>query len=76
MKRKPSARSALAARVAALEERVSRLERGRPPPGDGRTTHEARAGREGARCAGCGLPLRRRRGRCAECGRPLDADAG
>ena len=75
MKRNPPARNALAARVAALEERVTRLETRRPPPGDGRTTHEARAGRDVARCAGCGLPLRRRRGRCAECGRPLEAAA-
>ena len=55
--------------MAALEDRVTRLERKRPPPGDGRTTSPAA---RGARCLGCGLPLRRRKGRCAECGRPLD----
>jgi hypothetical protein len=59
----------IAQRVAALEERLRRLEQGRPPPGDGRTTS---APRPGPRCAGCGLPLRRRRGRCAECGRPIE----
>jgi len=64
----------LAARVAALEERMARLERGRPPPGDGRTTRsEPPPRRAVARCPGCGLPLRRRRGRCAACGRPVDA---
>jgi len=62
----------LAARVAALEERLARLEQGRPPPGDGRTTRES-PHRLVGRCAGCGLPLVRRRGRCAACGRPLDA---
>ena len=62
----------LLARVAALEERVARLESGRAPPGDGRA---AAVKREKAvkRCPGCGLPLRRRAGRCAACGRPLDA---
>jgi hypothetical protein len=71
MARKAALRNGLAARVTALEERVTRLETGRPPPGDGRTTHPTR---DVERCAGCGLPLRRRRGRCAECGRPLDVD--
>ncbi|MGC3999045.1 MAG: hypothetical protein QM767_17025 [Anaeromyxobacter sp.] len=63
---------ALAARLAALEDRVARLESGQAPPGDGRaaaTRHE----RPVRRCPGCGLPLRRRQGRCADCGRPLDS---
>jgi hypothetical protein len=59
------------ARLAALEERVTRLETGRAAPGDGRAA-SARAARPVRRCPGCGLPLRRRAGRCAECGRPLD----
>jgi len=71
MSRSTTSMRELAARVAALEERVTRLERKRPPPGDGRTTSAAPAAR-GARCPGCGLPLRRRKGRCAECGRPAD----
>lgn len=62
----------IVARLAALEERVARLERGRPPPGDGRQGAPEGGRRAAARCAGCGLPLRRRRGRCAECGRPLE----
>jgi uncharacterized small protein (DUF1192 family) len=62
-------------RISALEERVTRLEAGRPPPGDGRTTRAASAGKSHVRrCAGCGLPLRRRRGRCAACGCPLDLE--
>ncbi len=61
----------LAARVAALEERLARLESGRAPPGDGRAA--AVPPRRGTRCPGCGLPLRRRAGRCAACGRPLDS---
>jgi hypothetical protein len=62
---------ALAARIAALEDRVARLETGRPAPGDGRRAAvKTKAVR---RCPGCGLPLRRLRGRCAGCGRPLDA---
>jgi len=69
MPRSTTSTRELAARMAALEDRVTRLERKRPPPGDGRTTSPAA---RGARCPGCGLPLRRRKGRCAECGRPLD----
>ena len=62
--------ASLAARLAALEDRVTRLEQGKPPPGDGRTA-ASRRGREVKRCRGCGLPLERRRGRCAHCGVPL-----
>jgi hypothetical protein len=67
----PAART-LAARLAALEARVARLELGRAPtPGDGRASRVVRE--PGVkRCPGCGLPLRRRAGRCAACGRPLD----
>jgi hypothetical protein len=72
MARPPSLRE-LEDRLSALEERVRRLERGRPPPGDGRTTSATRdQARDVERCSGCGLPLRRRRGRCAACGCPLD----
>jgi len=60
----------LLARIEALEERVSRIEAGRSPPGDGRAA--APKPRDVKRCPGCGLPLRRRRGRCAECGAPLE----
>ncbi len=63
----------LLARVEALEERVARVEKGRPPPGDGRSSARRAGLPRGERCPGCGLPLRRRRGRCAECGRPLEA---
>ena len=60
----------LAARLEALEERVARLERGKPPPGDGRNPAPRRA--PGVkRCPGCGLPLERLKGRCAHCGVPL-----
>jgi hypothetical protein len=62
----------MAARLAALEDRVARLETGRPPPGDGRNT--ATPAKPGRRCPGCGLPLRVLRGRCTSCSRPLDAD--
>jgi hypothetical protein len=66
--------AALARRVAALEERVRRLEGAKTagaPLGDGRAA--ARPPPPGVkRCPGCGLALRRRRGRCAECGLPLD----
>jgi ribosomal protein L34E len=62
----------LAARLAALEDRVARLETGRAPPGDGRAAAVKRE-RPVKRCPGCGLPLRRRAGRCAACGRPLDS---
>jgi len=72
MPRSTTSMRELAARVAALEDRVTRLERKRPPPGDGRTTSTTPAARGARRCPGCGLPLRRRKGRCAECGRPLD----
>ncbi len=57
-------------RLEAIEQRLGRIETGKPPPGDGRTTG-AVARRPGRRCLGCGLPLRRRAGRCAWCGRPL-----
>jgi len=67
--RTPKATSALAARIAALEDRVARLETGRPPPGDGRRA--APRPRAVLRCPGCGLPLRTQRGRCAGCGRPV-----
>jgi ribosomal protein L34E len=60
----------LLARVAALEERVARLETGRAAPGDGRAAAVKRT-KSVTRCPGCGLPLRRRAGRCAACGRPL-----
>lgn len=61
------------ARLAALEDRVGRLESGKAAPGDGRAAirKDARA-RSVKRCPGCGLPLRRRKGRCAACDRPLD----
>ncbi len=68
--RKPSTEELLA-RLAALEDRVTRLEAGRAAPGDGRAA-VTRRDRPVRRCPGCGLPLRRRAGRCAECGRPLD----
>ncbi len=61
---------ALLARLAALEERVTRLEKGKPPPGDGRGAVAPR--RVARRCPGCGLPLRVLRGRCASCDRPVD----
>lgn len=69
--RKRPSTSELLARVAALEERVTRLETGRAGPGDGRAA-VTRRDPAVRRCPGCGLPLRRRAGRCAECGRPLD----
>jgi hypothetical protein len=62
---------AIRARLVALEERVTRLEQGRAPPGDGRAAIPRPKAR-GKRCPGCGLPLRRRAGRCAACDRPLD----
>lgn len=63
----------LAARLDALVERVTLLEKGRVGPGDGRAAVPKRD--PGVkRCLGCGLPLRRRAGRCAECGRPLDSE--
>ncbi|HEX9400700.1 MAG TPA: hypothetical protein VF912_11375 [Anaeromyxobacter sp.] len=68
--RKPNSPAALAERIAALEERVTRLEKGEAPPGDGRASH-AEARRAVKRCPGCGLPLRQRKGRCAACGRPV-----
>jgi hypothetical protein len=70
-KRRPP-KPRLTARLAALEERVTRLESGRAPPGDGRAAAVKRP-RPVKRCPGCGLPLRRRAGRCAACGRPLDS---
>ncbi len=60
----------LAARLEALEERVGRLERGKPAPGDGRNAAPP-PGPKVKRCPGCGLPLQRRKGRCAHCGLPL-----
>jgi hypothetical protein len=63
----------LLARLAALEERVGRIESGRAAPGDGRAAiRKDEAARRVKRCPGCGLPLRRRKGRCAACDRPLD----
>ncbi len=58
-------------RLRALEERLSRLERGKAPPGDGRAAAPPPGRKPVVRCTGCGLPLRRRAGRCAECGLPL-----
>lgn len=57
-------------RIQALEERLGRLEAGRPPPGDGRASAIQRPPQV-TRCTGCGLPLRRRAGHCRECGVPL-----
>ncbi|HVP69394.1 MAG TPA: hypothetical protein VMT17_19245 [Anaeromyxobacteraceae bacterium] len=54
----------------ALERRLGRLEAGKPPPGDGRTTAPGRA-KDVRRCPGCGLPWRKRDERCAWCGRPV-----
>jgi hypothetical protein len=68
--RKAPRPSVLAARIAALEERVTRLEQGRAPPGDGRAAAPERT-RKVRRCPGCGLPLRQRKGRCVACGRPV-----
>ncbi len=68
--RPPAPGAALLRRLAALEERVTRLEQGKAPPGDGRAA-VARASAV-KRCPGCGLPLRRKLGRCAACRRPLD----
>jgi hypothetical protein len=68
--RKSRTPTALEARVAALEERVTRLEKGEAPPGDGRAA-VIRRPRPVKRCPGCGLPLKRRKGRCAACGRPV-----
>jgi hypothetical protein len=62
--------AALLVRVAALEERVTRLEKGRASPGDGRAAAVKRP-RPVRRCPGCGLPLRHRKGRCVACGRPV-----
>jgi ribosomal protein L34E len=69
-KRRPRSTRALEARVAALEDRVTRLEKGEAPPGDGRAA-VIRRPRPVKRCPGCGLPLKRRKGRCAACGRPI-----
>jgi len=68
-RREPSLTEVLS-RLRALEQRLGRLEAGRPPPGDGRTSGLPR-GKERPRCPGCGLPLRTRDGRCAWCGRPV-----
>jgi hypothetical protein len=68
--RTPRTLGALEARIAALEERVTRLEKGQAPPGDGRAA-VARPARAVKRCPGCGLELKRRKGRCAACGRPI-----
>jgi predicted amidophosphoribosyltransferase len=70
-RRSPSAQAELLHRLAALEERVTRLETGRVGPGDGRSAAVERP-RPVRRCPGCGLPLRRRAGRCAACSRPVD----
>jgi len=59
-------------RLAALEERVGRIESGKASPGDGRAARVVRA-KGVRRCPGCGLPLKRRAGRCAACGRPVDS---
>jgi hypothetical protein len=69
--RKDAKLAELAARVDALVERVTLLEKGRVGPGDGRAAVPKRDPKV-KRCPGCGLPLRRRSGRCAECGRPVD----
>jgi hypothetical protein len=69
-RRADTSRAEILARLAALEERVGRIEAGKPPPGDGRTSPPEQS-RRLRRCPGCGLPLRRRAGRCAHCGRPL-----
>jgi hypothetical protein len=71
MQSRSVSRAELVERIAALEERVARLEAKRAPPGDGRAATVPR--RRVVRCPGCGLPLKKRRGRCAECGRPLEA---
>jgi hypothetical protein len=68
--RKRPTSAALEARIAALEDRVTRLEKGEAPPGDGRAAVVKRT-RDVKRCPGCGLPLKRRKGRCAACGRPV-----
>jgi hypothetical protein len=68
--RTPRTHAALEARISALEERVTRLEKGQAPPGDGRAAVTKRT-RAVKRCPGCGLPLERRKGRCAACGRPI-----
>jgi hypothetical protein len=68
--RRAAGGGALLARLAALEDRVARLETGKPPPGDGRSAVPQR--RAVRRCPGCGLPLRVLRGRCASCDRPAD----
>ena len=70
MRRRAVTAAELAERIAALEQRVARLEAKRAPPGDGRAA--AATPRPVLRCPGCGLPLKKRRGRCAECGRPLE----
>lgn len=67
----PTRSAALLRRLAALEERVTRLEQGKAPPGDGRAAAKERSVVV-KRCPGCGLPLRRKLGRCAACRRPLD----
>jgi hypothetical protein len=64
--------AAVLARLAAIEDRVARLETGKAAPGDGRAARADRV-RGVNRCPGCGLPLRRRAGRCAACGRPVDS---
>jgi hypothetical protein len=72
VKRRRPSLSELEARIAALEERVGRIESGKAAPGDGRAARIA-SERRVTRCPGCGLPLERRAGRCAACGRPLDS---
>jgi hypothetical protein len=68
---RPPTLATLADRIAALEERVRRLEKGEAPPGDGRAA--AKRTRAVKRCPGCGLPLRQRKGRCLACGRPVQS---
>jgi hypothetical protein len=60
----------LVERLVALEERLTRVEEGKAPPGDGRSSAKP-APRTPHRCIGCGLPLRKQAGRCRWCGRPL-----
>jgi hypothetical protein len=60
----------LVERLAALEKRLTRVEEGKAPPGDGRSAAKV-AAKGSHRCIGCGVPLRRQAGRCRWCGRPL-----
>ncbi|HEX9240881.1 MAG TPA: hypothetical protein VF875_00425 [Anaeromyxobacter sp.] len=71
-RRTPTAQQ-LSARIAALEDRVTRLEKGEAPPWDGRAAATPERKRGARRCPGCGLPLRSRKGRCLACGRPVQS---